>query len=77
MIKIRKDRVVLLGLSHANLDRLRADGLDGFIRIAGEELGIDITILITAGETEQAMLEHFASSVGPDTKVTIDPRFKS
>lgn len=77
MIKIRKGHLVVLGLSHANLDRLRADGLDGFIRIAGEELGIDITILITAGETEQAMMEHFAASVGPDTKVNIDPRFKS
>lgn len=47
MIKIRKGRTVLFGLSHANLDRLRADGLDGFIRIGREELGIDVDIMIS------------------------------
>ena len=76
MIKIRKGRTVLFGLSHANLDRLRADGLDGFIRIGREELGIDVDIMITAGESEQVMMQHFAKGIGPETRVKIDERLK-
>lgn len=77
MMKIRKDNLVVLGLSHANLDRLRADGLSGGIKISGADLGIPIDIMITAAETEVKMLEAFTSGIGPDTKVSIDKRLKS
>ena len=62
--------IVVLGLSHANLDRLRADGLSGFIRINGNEIGVaGIEILITAGATEDAIAAHFKEFIGPQTDV--------
>jgi hypothetical protein len=77
MMKLRTGRTVILGLSHANLDRLRADGLQGAIRVLGNDIGADIDIFITAAETEQAMLEAFQDNIGPETKVNIDKRLKS
>lgn len=70
--------IVLLGLSHANLDRLREQGLHGHIEIKGEDLEIGpVDILITAAETEQVMLETFIDGVREGTKLRIDPRLKS
>ncbi len=77
MIKARKDNLVLLGLSHANLDRLRAEGLKGGIRIQGAELGIDVDIIITAAPTEAHMLDAIAEQIGPSTRVHIDQKMKS
>ena len=60
--------ILLLALSHANLDRLREDGLEGFIKILGEEVGIGkIDIMITAGETEAAIAKGLKRFIGPDT----------
>lgn len=81
MMKIRTmfrgRRTVILGLSHNNLDRLRADGLEGHMKIDGTELGIDFDILITAAVDERAMIEAFADGITGGTKVRIDKRFKS
>jgi hypothetical protein len=68
-------RVVLLGLSHANLDRLRSMGLSGYIEIKAADMDIPHDILITAAETEQVLLEAFAGGIGPNTKVHIDKKF--
>lgn len=68
---------VVLGLSHANLDRLRADGLNGHIHIKGEELQIPFDIVITAAETEGVMLQAFQEGIQAGTKVAIDKRLKS
>jgi hypothetical protein len=81
MIKIKASigdkGIVTLGLSHANLDRLRAEGLDGAIRIEGRELGLAADIWITAGETEAHMADHFRDGIGPHTVVHIDKKLKS
>ena len=69
--------VVILALSHANLDRLRADGLKGSIRIDGKEVGLPLDIHITAGETEAEIFKAFADSIGPETVLHIDKRLKS
>jgi hypothetical protein len=69
--------VLILGLSHGNLDRLRADGPNGFIRIDGASLGLPLDIHITAAETERHLLDFFASKIGPDTQVKIDESLKS
>jgi hypothetical protein len=63
---------VLLGLSFKNLDRLREQQLDGFIKIVGKDIGVPVDIIITAGETEQALAEMVLASglIGPDTKVS-------
>lgn len=70
--------VLLIGLSHANLDRLRADGLNGGIRIEATD-DWPVTIFITAGTTEREIADAMigADLIGPETKVTIDPKLKS
>lgn len=68
--------IVVIGLSYANLDRLRTDGLDGFIKIERAD-GFPVEIVITAAETEHAMMDFFGRFIGPDTKVKIDERLKS
>lgn len=82
MIKIKCEQktgrpLILLGLSHANLDRLRAEGLKGRIGVDGAELGIDVDIWITAAETEQMMFDAFQDGIREGTKLHIDPRLKS
>lgn len=67
---------LVIGLSHLNLDRLRADGLSGCILIRADEYGISHDIQITAAETEAVLLEVFAPNVGPDTKVHISDKLK-
>lgn len=69
--------LVILGLSHRNLDKLRADGLRGYILIDGEALGIPLDVVITAAATEQEMMRVFADGIGPETELRIDPRLKS
>jgi hypothetical protein len=68
-------RLVVLGLSHGNLDRLRAGSP---IRFNGATAGLDddIEFLICAGETEQSMQREFHHLIGPGTDVNIDPRLK-
>ncbi|MBB5051101.1 hypothetical protein HNQ36_001055 [Afipia massiliensis] len=77
MIKARMNNQILLGLSHANLDRLRADGVKGGIHIKGAELLLDFDIYITAAPNEGILLEAMSDMIGPDTKVNIDKRLKS
>lgn len=68
--------IVVLGLSHANLERLRQQGLSGFINVAGHDLGIPFDVMITAAPTERDLLEAFQQLIGPDTKLHIDKRLK-
>ena len=72
------DRTLLMvGLSFRNLDKFRAEPGDTFIRIDGKEMGMPIDVLIFSGETEAHMQTMMARTIGPDTKVHIDPRLKS
>lgn len=69
--------LVLLGLSFANLDRLRADGLKGFIKISAADIGgAPFDIMITAAPTEADMAVMMAEFIGPHTKVHIDDKLK-
>lgn len=69
--------LLLLGLSHANLDRLREQGLSGKIVVDGKELGLAVDIWITAAEDENVMLRSFQAGITKGTKLHIDKRFKS
>lgn len=75
--KGKNGTVLILGLSHANLDKLRADGTNGFIRIVGAEMGLPIDIMITAGETEAALAHDLDDLIGPDTEVHVSSKLKS
>ena len=59
--------VLLIGLSHKNLDRLKADGLKGYIPI--RDIGLPIDVLITAGSTEAEITEGLKQFIGPDTVI--------
>jgi len=68
-------KIVVLGLSHANLDRLR-EGRP--VRFDGVEVDLpEAYFIIFSGESEPAMMEEFTSLIGPNTKVSINPRLKS
>lgn len=63
-----------LGLSRANCERLLAGKP---IVVDLEQLGGKGEVFIMAGETELTMADQLAQFLGPDTKVTIDPRLKT
>jgi len=67
--------LVILGLSHMNLNRLKAGQP---IPIDGSSLGLPAgtEILIFAGETERSMQRELHQLIGPETKVSIDPRLR-
>jgi hypothetical protein len=48
---------LLIGLSFENLKRLRAKPLDDHIQIDGKALGLTHDIIITAGRTENDILD--------------------
>ena len=66
--------ILILGLSHANLDRLRADGVKGYILIKGSDWGHDFDIYLTAAPTESAFVHAFVELglLGPNTKLNIE-----
>ena len=70
-------KYLVIGLSNANLDRLRADGMNGFIKIDGKEMNLPIDMLISAGSDETSMTRAFAALIGPETRVHISEKVKS
>jgi hypothetical protein len=70
-------RIVVLGLSHGNLEELKKGRP---IKFSGKDVGfkskIELEFLIFSGETERAMMREFSQFIGPETKVHIDPRLK-
>jgi hypothetical protein len=69
-------KLLILGLSFANLDRFRAEPRDTMIKIDGKELGLDIDVMIFSGETEALCAEVLEQSIGRATKILISPRLK-
>jgi hypothetical protein len=43
-----KPMMLLIGLSHRNLDLLREQGLSGYIKISGKDIDLPIDVMITA-----------------------------
>jgi hypothetical protein len=67
-------RLVVLGLSHQNLVRLKAGQP---IHFRGEDVEIEgVDFLIYSGQTEQTMARELSDLVGPRTQTRIDPQFK-
>lgn len=73
----RGNDTLFIGLSFGNLDRLRAEPLDTFILIKGEEVGMAFDVMIFSGENEAKLAELVAGGIGPDTKVYISDKLKS
>lgn len=71
-------KVLLIGLSHRNLDKLREDGLKGYIKVDGDAIGWPgHQIMITAGETEAVMAEVLGEFIGPETIVNTSDKLKN
>jgi len=71
--------LLVIGLTFANLDYLRRTPGDGFIKVDGRPLGIDVDIMIFSGNNEAALADIItkADGIGPSTRVVIDPKLKS
>lgn len=70
-------RLLLVGLSFANLDKFRAEAGSTFIRIDGAPLGLETDVMIVSGETEAHLAEQLGEFIGPNTKVATDERLKN
>jgi predicted transcriptional regulator len=69
-------KLLIVGLSFANLDRFRAEPRDTMIKITGKEIGLDIDVMIFSAETEAHLAETIQEAVGPSTKIHVSPRLK-
>lgn len=76
-VKLDGRTMLMLGLSFNNLDKLRAEPRDTFIKIDGKTMGLPIDVMIFSGETEAHLAELIKNSIGPDTIVHVDPKLKS
>jgi hypothetical protein len=67
--------LMIIGLSHRNLKELKKGHP---IKCSAADFGCtgDIEILIFSGETEQAMQREMHELIGPETRVSIDPRLR-
>lgn len=75
MIKIKKDNVLVFGITDANIERLKKDQP---IKFNLQELGMDdITVFICHGKDEQALYEQFKDGINPFKTVIKDSRAKS
>ena len=67
-------KVVILGLSKINIERLQK-GMP--ISFPGTDVGLKgVEFMILAGETEQSMQHELEELIGEKTKVVISPRLK-
>lgn len=69
--------IVVLGLSFANLDRMRASPGDDYMKVKGADIGLPIDILLFADETEAHLAQKIQSLIGPQTKVTTSDKLKN
>lgn len=71
-------KILVLGLSFADLDKFRAEAGTTCIRmIIGNDLDLPLDLMLFCGETEAHLAELLAGGIGPDTKVHVSPRSKS
>jgi len=67
MIKLKKDNLIILGLSDENLRRLKNNEP---IRFNLKDLDLqDIDVVIFNGKDENTMLNTFLDQIGPETKL--------
>lgn len=74
---LRGREVLILGLSFANLDKLRAEVGNGYIEVSGKQVGLPIDIHIIAGETEAHIVQQLSGGMDENTVVVTEPRLKN
>jgi len=60
MLKVRKDNIVMLGLDAENVKRLQQNQP---ILVKGSELGLDVDIYITYGETFKDIINEYGLQI--------------
>lgn len=68
-------KLLVLGLSFANLEKFRAGPGDTYIKISGTEVGLPVDIMIISGRTEADLASMVP--IGPDTVVITSDRLKN
>ena len=74
---INDRKVLFVGLSFNNLDKLRAEPRDTFIRIDGKTMDLPMDVMVFSGESEAHLAHLFRNAIGPDTVVHVDKKLKS
>lgn len=69
--------MLIIGLSHVNLDKFMKEPLNTFIHINGAEIGMPFDVMIFSGKTEADMAELISKGFTPETKVTVSERSKN
>jgi hypothetical protein len=77
VVTLNDVKILMVGLSFQNLDKLRAEPLDGFIKIVGKDIGLPIDIWIFAGETESHLYDFVQGGIDEHTIVHISDKLKS
>ena len=68
-------RVVILGLSKVNIERLQKGQP---IQFPGSDVSLKgVEFIILAGDTEQSMQHELEELIGEKTKVVVSPRLKN
>jgi hypothetical protein len=70
-------KTLMIGLSFGNLDKFRAEPLDTYITIKGEDVGLPHDVMIFSGRTEEDMADVIIPYLGPDVKVHVSTRKKN
>lgn len=65
-------RCVVLGLSFGNLKRFRDEPMDTFIKIDGEQIGLDQDIIIFSGRTENEMADFLMKAMTGEVTIHDD-----
>jgi hypothetical protein len=73
-IDTQGNQILLLGLSAMELGVFKAKPMRAITKIDGRVSRLPFDIMLFSGRTELEMAEHFHDVVGPNTKITIDPR---
>lgn len=68
MIKLRKDNIIVLGLSDENMKRL-ADNQPIKFKMSELILGSNLEVFIFNGKDEETMKQMFLDQIGPATIV--------
>jgi predicted alpha/beta-fold hydrolase len=68
--------LLILGLSFGNLNKFLTEPGDTFIKVNGTLMDLPIDVLLFSGRNEAHLMELMKDTIGPNTKVHIDPKVK-
>lgn len=70
MIKAKTNKTIILGLSDANIEKLKNDQPIMFNLKEAGLADVDMDVLIFNGKTEESMMESLSELIGPNTEIS-------